>query len=167
MKHIVAAVVAAFMVFVSSVAMADIGGGGGGCKGGCPDPGGSTSNESGSSKNNTGAVVKVVACVLGEGILAVGKPVPLKKMTKRQMKRFQYEVKRHWKYSVVWAVACPTGGVVVAVAIIAADDFIARFVTGELPIKRTPRQEKFLFWRAGGEPYPDFSGPDPDLYGPR
>lgn len=124
-------------------------------------------DEGGGSEVSTKTVVTAVACVVGGGIIASNPPVPLAKMSKRQKRRFQIEVRR-WKRALLeWAVGCGVAGPVGGSAAIAADDFASRFITREIPIARTPRQEQLLFCRDGTAKCPDLTGSDPHQYGPR
>ena len=131
------------------------------------ESGGSQHSKGNRWKIRTKTVVKATACTGGGGMIAFNPPVPLPKMSKRQQQRFEIEVRRHDRAKIEWGVGCGVLGPVGGSAVIAADDFISRFVTREIPPERTKRQEQMLFHFAGGEPMPDLSKPDPDQYGPK
>lgn len=135
-----------------------------------PDPEATSENDGHSGnrrKVTTKTVVKASVCVGGSGMIAFNPPEPLPKMSKRQQQRFEIEVRRHNRAKFEWGLGCAVIGPVGGSAAIAADDFVSRFITHEIPIKRTKRQEQMLFHIAGGEPMPDLSTPDPDQYGPK
>jgi hypothetical protein len=127
----------------------------------------SNSSSSGGLNSPGFAAAKAIACPLGSGMVQAGKPVPLKHMSKRQWVRYEIEVKRWKRAHFEWAGGCAVIGPVGGAAPLAVDDFASRFITHEIPIARTPRQEQLLFARDGSAPYPDLSKPDPDQYGPR
>lgn len=116
--------------------------------------------------------IKIAACTIGKGILEVGKPLPLPKMSKRQKARFNAEVKFYGRAKLAWGLGCGLApnagaGVVIGAGAIALMDFHSRFISGERPIKRTSRQEAMMFCRDGSSPCPSLVGVDPDMYGPR
>jgi len=118
-------------------------------------------------KVTTKTVVQGGACIGGGGMIAFNPPVPLPKMSKRQQQRFETEMRRYNRAKFEWGIGCAGLGPVGGSAAIVADDIISRFVIGEIPPARTPRQEGLLFCRNGTVPCPDLTGPDPDLYGPK
>lgn len=138
--------------------------------GGKPGVGAKSKPSEGSKKHGhkgSKIVARAAECTYGDWIIGKGYPLPLPKMSKRQWRRYKVELAFYNKARFLHRVACPFGGTLASGALIAGADFVSRFVTGERPIKRTPRQERVLFWIAGGEPRPNLSGTDPDLYGPR